>query len=473
MKSILLTLLLCTALPVWAANVSFSQNESVVGQVVELIFTSDKPITQAPDLSSVKKDFRISGQNSRTNMTNINGKISQTYQLSYLLFPKRIGTLTLDNLTLDGEKLNPIQLTVLGAQDTNSTYNQTPPLELQAQVSSGPYYIGQGILYTIRMGDIRQILDGAFEAPIAENASVQLLGQDEVRTVMQQGAPIKIVERKYLITPEQDGVITIQPASFSGMRATHQDRRKSMGDLFEMGLLFDGLMGSGSQEQVFAEATPIQIQIEPKPDNWQGWWLASSEVKLTYEDKIPNDLKVGDTIERIITLSAVGVSAESLPVPQQPNNSEIKVYPSTETRNTVSDKDTIRGQLTLSIVIVPTNGGDITIPAIKIPWFNTKTGKTNTAIIPTKTIMVNDPKLPVQNIQSAPINQQTITMPIEPTDKGPKAIQGQSVMTSSDMWLWLMIGLIGGGLIVGLVAFILSKIQTHKRKKPLPDLYPF
>lgn len=473
MKSILLTLLLCTALPVWAATVSFSKNESVVGQVVELIFTSDKPITQAPDLSSVKKDFRVSGQNTRQNTTIINGKMNQTYELSYHLFPKHIGTIKLDNLTLDGEKLNPVQLTVLGAQDTNTSHSQIPPLELQAQVSSGPYYIGQGILYTIRMGDVQRILDGAFEAPTAKNASVQLLGQDEVHTVMQQGAPIKIVERKYLITPEQDGVITIQPASFSGMRATQQDRRKNMGDLFEMGLLFDGLMGSGAQEQVFAEATPIQIQIEPKPSDWQGWWLASPDIQLTYEDKIPADLKVGDTIERIITLSAIGVRAESLPVPQQLSNSEIKVYPSTETRNTVSDKDTIRGQLTLSIVIVPTNGGDITIPAIKIPWFNTKTGQVDAAIIPAKTIMVNGPKLPVQNIQSAPINQQTITMPIEPTDKGPKAIQGQSVIASQQMWLWLMIGLVGGGLIVGLVAFILSKIKTHKRKKPLPDLYPF
>ena len=472
MKSILVALMLCTAFPVWAANVSFSKNESVVGQVVELIFSSDKPITGAPDLSSVKKDFRVSGQNTRQNTTIINGKMTQTYELSYHLFPKHIGTITLDNLTLDGEKLNPVQLTVLGAQDANGSHKQTPPLELQEQISEGPYYIGQGIVYTIRMGDVRQILDGSFEAPMAENASIQLLGQDEIRTVMQQGSPVKMVERKYLVTPEQSGTITIQPASFTGMRATRPDRRKSMGDLFEMGLLFDGLMGSGAQEQVFAEGEPIQIQIQPKPSNWQGWWLASPDVKLAYEDKIPANLKVGDTIERIITLSAIGVGAESLPIPQQPSNSEIKVYPSTETRNTVSDNNTIRGQLTSSIVIVPTNGGNITIPEIKVPWFNTQTGKTDIAAIPTKNIMVNGPKLPVQNIQPVPVKQ-SIQTPLEPTDKGPKVIQGQSVMTSSDMWLWLIIGLVGGGLIVGLAAFILGKIKTHKRKKPLPDLYPF
>ncbi|MBR6675173.1 MAG: hypothetical protein IKL32_04560, partial [Alphaproteobacteria bacterium] len=109
---------------------------------------------------------------------------------------------------------------------------------------------------------------------------------------------------------------------------------------------------------------------------------------------------------------------------------------------------------------------------INIPWFNKVSGQTENAVIPAKTIMVNGPKLPVQTIQSVP-QQQAVQMSAPQVEKEPKVIQGQSVMTSSDMWLWLIIGLIGGGLIVGLATFILHKINTHKRKKPLPDLYPF
>ena len=473
MKSILLTLMLCTALPVWAANVSFSKNESVVGEVVELIFTSDKPIKQAPDLSAIKKDFHISGQNTRTNMTNINGKTNYEYQISYHLFPKRTGTLTLKDLTLNGEKLNDAQLTVLNTSNTNTSAQSTPPLTLQAQISEGPYYIGQGIVYTVRMGDIRRILDGNFEAPSTDNAKVQLLGQDDVRTVMQQNIPVQMVERKYLITPEQSGTITIHPVSFTGIRSTQQNRRKSVGDMFEMGILFDGLMGMGAQEQVFATTDPITIQVQPKPNNWQGWWLASPDVQLTYDDKIPTDLKVGDTIERTITLSAVGVNAEALPVPTQIGNADIKTYPPNETRHTASDNNTIRGQLTSSVVMVPTNGGQITIPEVKVPWFNTTTQKIETAIIPAKSITVNSPRLTPQTIQTPQKNSEEIKIPFEPTDKGPKTVQGQSVITGPQMWLWLIIGLIGGGLIVGITAFILSKIKTHKRKKPLPDLYPF
>jgi hypothetical protein len=282
-----------------------------------------------------------------------------------------------------------------------------------------------------------------------------------------------MMERKYLSTPEQSGTMTIQPVSFTGIRSTQQNRRKSIGDMFEMGILFDGLMGMGSQEQVFATADPITIQVQPKPNNWQGWWLASPNVQLTYDDKIPTDLKVGDTIERIITLSAVGVNAEALPIPSQTGNADIKTYPPNETRHTAYDDNTIRGELTSSVVMVPTNGGKITIPEVKVSWFNTISQKVETAIIPSKNITVNGPILTSQSIQPSPKSTEEIKIPFEPTDKRPKSIQGQSVMMGPQMWLWLLIGLIGGGLIVGIAALILSKINTHKRKKPLPDLYPF
>ncbi|MBR5130886.1 MAG: BatD family protein [Alphaproteobacteria bacterium] len=467
MKFVLLTFILLTTLPVWAVSVSFSKDNVVIGQVVELIFSSDKKFSQAPDLSSIKNDFHISGQTTRQNTTIVNGKTDTTYELSYNLFPKRVGTLTINGLTLNGQKLNPIQLTVSATEDKNTKTQNLLPLVLQAQVSEGPYYVGQAIVYTVRMGDIRRILDGNFDAPSTEGASVQLLEQDETRTVMQDNKPVQILERKYLITPEQSGKITINPVSFNGIRSIERNKRQSIEDMFEMGILFDGLMGTGSQEQIFASAEPITIQVQPKPSQWQGWWLASPNVQLTYEDKIPVDLKSGDTIERVVTLSAVGVNAEALPVPSQANTPDIKVYPATETRNTVSDNNTIRGILSLSIIMVPTNGGDMTIPAIKVPWFNTITQKSETAIIPEKHIFVNGPKLAQQQIQPTPVK--TAIQPIKETT----VIPNQSIITTPQMWLWLIIGLIGGGLIVGLSIFILSKIRTHKRKKPLPDLYPF
>lgn len=467
MKLFLGILIFFSTIPVWAASVSFSKTHVAIGQSVELIFSSDTPITQAPDLSVLKNDFTISGQSSGQSTTIINGTVNTMHQLTYNLFPKREGTFNIDTLTMSGEKLNPIQLIV----KKNATADMGPTLTMQARVSEGPYYPGQAILYTLRMGDVSRILDGAFETPSAPDATIKQFGQDDIRTVIQQGRPIKMLERKYLIIPEQSGQMKLTPASFIGMRSIPQNRQASIGDLFERGILFDGLMGGGSQEQVFASAEPITLNILPKPSNWTGWWLASPQVTLTYTDNIPTDLKSGSTIERTITLSAKGVPAEALPVPVQPNNADLKVYPSDEVRDTFIDGDTIEGRLSVSVVLMPTNGGHITIPAITIPWFNTRTGQQETAKIEAITLTVNGPRLTHTTPQAT--KPQTVIQQAPKTPTPTNRPLTNSVMTAPQMWLWLIIGIISGGLIVGLAAFILGKIKTHKRKKPLPDLYPF
>ena len=159
--NIILSLLICLmSFPVWAASVSFSKTEVGIGQSVELVFSSDTPITQAPDLSALKADFTVSGQSSGQSTTIINGRVSTSYTVSYTVFPKRNGTFTIDKLMLNGEKLNPVYLKVSEKQIGNATI----PLTMQARVSEGPYYVGQAILYTLRMGDMSRITDGTFDA---------------------------------------------------------------------------------------------------------------------------------------------------------------------------------------------------------------------------------------------------------------------------------------------------------------------
>lgn len=473
MKYLLSAFVLLAALPALSASVSFSKDQAVIGQGVELIFSSDTPIKLAPDLATLQKDFKIAGRSNRQSTSIINGQVSSVHQLIYNVFPKHQGTLTVDGLTLNGEKLNPVQLTVVASQSAqNGQPVSTGALQMQAQVSDGPYYTGSSFVYTVRLGDVSRLLDGGFEPPVVSNAKIDVLGKDSVYPLTQNGQTIQVLQRRYLIIPQQSGEITINPASFVGVRSTSTSQRKSLGDLWDMGLLFDGLSGMGSQEEVFATAKPIQININPKPNNWQGWWLPSSQVTLTYSDNIPTELETGTPIERILTLSAKGVPAEALPVPVQAADTNLKVYPSTQNRHTVTTQNTIEGQLTLNIVMVPTNGGKITIPAITVPWFNITTGQREVVSVPERTITVNGPILPVTSVNTPQPKTQINPLPEARTLS---AIQQPttSVISAPQMWLWLLIGLIGGGVIVGIAAFILAKINTHRKKKPLPDLYPF
>ncbi len=469
MKKLLFGLIMTLTLPAMAdVSASFSKAHIAPGQSVELTFSSDSPIKIMPDLSAVQSDFKIAGQQTGQQTSVINGQVTRLFQVSYNLFPIRTGTFTYDNLMLNGEKVKPITLVVSAESGTL----QNAPLKMIAQVPNDSFYVGQAIPYTIQLGDINMITDGGIEPPVMENAEVKPVGQDEQQTVLHDGLPRKILTRHYVIIPKESGKMTIKPASFIGMRQIPQNRRKTVGELFEMGILFDGLMGGGTQEQVYATAEPLTVSVLPKPTGWQGWWLPASDVTIDVNDTIPQDLKTGSTIERVITLTAKGVSAEALPVPVQPSGTDLKVYAGEETRDTIITDNTIIGRISVSVVIVPTNGGEITIPAIVVPWFNTTMHTRKEAVWPAKTIFVNGPKIEPTVVQ-APVQAEGIQSQPVLTDTAPQSVISQSVMTHQDMWLWLMTGILGGGLIVGLVIFILSKVNAHRKKKPLPDLYPF
>lgn len=469
MKHILFGVLVLTATPVLAdVSAEFSRPHIAPGQSVELTFSSDTPIKTIPDLSALQGDFKIAGQQTGQQTSVINGQVSRSFSVSYNLFPLRTGTFTYDNLTWNGEKIQPITLVV----SAESGEIQNAPLRMVSEVPNESFYIGQAIPYTVRLGDINDIIDGGIEPPSMKNADIKQIGQDEVQTVLDNGVTRRILIRHYVIVPREAGNMVIKPATFMGMRRVPQDRRRTAGELFEMGILFDGLMGGAAQEQIYAGAEPMNIEVLPKPNEWQGWWLPASSVTIDVNDTIPQDLKTGSTIERVITLTAKGVSAEALPVPDQPSGADLKVYAGSETRDTLVVDNTIEGRISISVVVVPTNGGEITIPSIVVPWFDTETRSKKEAVWPAKTIFVHGPRIEPASIEAS-TRSEGIQMPPRAMDTETQLAISQSVMTRQNMWLWLMTGLLGGGLIVGLVIFILSKVQTHRKKKPLPDLYPF
>lgn len=471
MKRFLFLALLTVAMPAGAVQtVSFSKSQIAPGQSVELIFSSDEAIRQEPDLSALKNDFMISGRQVQQLSSMVNGRVSQSYQLIYNVYPKRSGQFEVQGLTLNGQILDPVRLTVT----PTASAQMEPIVTLQQEVSAGPYYTGSGIIYQVKLSDIARIHDGGINPPVLANAKVEQIGSDVVKTVRQENKSIQELRRTYLITPQSSGLLRLEPASFVGVRLTSQTPRRSAGELFEMGLLFDGLMG-GTHEDVFATAEPIDITVLQKPADWQGWWLPSKAVTLTESYRVPDEIKVGEAIERTLTLSAADVVAEALPVPSQDNTPLLKGYAGHETRDTVLTDTGVEGRLSITQVLVPLGGGEITVPAVSVPWFNTQTGKREIARVPARTFKVSgvaaadtavsaaEPKTVVSSLP-----EQGDALPIRQAD-----VIRHSVMTAADMWIWLGIGIVSGALIVGLVVLILHKMNKQKRQKPLPDLYPF
>lgn len=443
-----LSILLCVNVCVAKETISLSRNQVPLGQSVELIFSSDMPMSAVPDLSSLDVDFSVAGSQTQTLSSIVNGNVSQSYQLIYNLLPRRTGTLSINGLTLNGNALPAIQLIVTKGGDTPDSRGA---LKLTRALSKKKIYQGESFVYTMQLFDPIGLTDGEFMPPILDKASVGQLGKDELFTKMMNGRPVQVFQRQYLITPEVAGDFTLKPGQFQGLASVRRSGKKSTADLFEMGLLFDGLMTG--QQRVFAVAEPASIEVLPRPTDWTGWWLPSSGVTLDETYHMPAELNKGSTIERVITLTAKGVMAEDLPQIIQPSTSGLNVYPSPEKRENRHNNDTVTGILTVSMVLVPLKAGELTIPAISVPWFNTVTGKTEVAEVPPRTI--------------------TVAGVVEPTPVVPAPVVMQETDTGYSAWI-LWASLIGGGIMGGIAVFAIKrKERVDKKEKPLPDLYPF
>lgn len=489
-------------------NVSFSPDKIGMNETAELIFSSDEPIKTAPDMNEIALHFRVSGQQMQEMTSIVNGQLARSYQLVFNVRPLKIGKVVLDNLTLNGQKLNAVTLDVV---NTN-TFAGAPvtSVKLQADVQKKQIYVGESFVYKLILYDASKIIDGQLYPPRPHDVDLRPIGKDKVYRGVKDGKTVEIVERSFLVTPKSAGTLVFDPAVFEGTSRETLRAKRMPGELFDMGILFDGMANFGAPITVHSDS--VQVQVLPKPASWNGWWLPSSEVTLTQSFKMPEKIVVGEPIERTLILNAVGVEGEKLPELNQPAGSGFKIYPSVPQRRTDESVDGVSGMQELTIVLIPTVSGTQTIPAIEVPWFDTKTGQKKIAKVPARTIVVEaaagesgtnvkpnessgQGKLPLgvnESVTATPSAQTQSFEPMQSRDQmqspitmatNEKAALAPAVNTEErtprenkhqvNDWVLILAGFLIGMSMAGLIMYFYVKRREAKKKKPLPDLYPF
>ncbi|RUO68947.1 BatD family protein [Idiomarina ramblicola] len=309
--------------------------------------------------SKLLKDFVV-GRTSVSRQTSmINGRLSKQTRFTTVLIPQSAGEYKIPEITIAGVSSEPISLQVLEAGSSQDTEQKVAFLE--AQVDSEQVYLQQPITYVARLFLAADLNKGNLIPPEAENADVQQIGRDEESTQMVNGRRYKVYQRIYQITPSKSGPLTIVGARFDGEVFTQGQR---------------SIFSSFSNTQpVSTIAETIDVEVQPVPDNWQGHWLPSELVSITQSvSPEQENYTVGEPLTISYMLTAVGVKPEQLPEikPNFPNT--VRVYPDGEETDQFTRNGVVISQKTVSFAIVPNQPGPLTVPALRLPWFNTKTG---------------------------------------------------------------------------------------------------
>jgi hypothetical protein len=380
-----------------------------------------------PDLSPLRKDFTILGTSTSQQVQVINGQMSSSTRLSVGLEPKHEGRIEIPALKVGGETTSPLTLTVADQPAATAASQPGSPLYLETEVKPRNVspFVQQEIQYTTRLYYSQPLTGGTLADPDPEHAVVERLGDDEHYQTTVNGQRYQVIERNYAIFPEKSGVFTIPPVSFTGRMATEGSRRSPFGRMDAMMQQFFGHSGSfpgngffsdpfgDPGKRVHARSESVTVDVKPHPASYSGtYWLPGEDLVLhdSWTDH-PPEFKVGEPVTRKITIDAKGLAASHLPDIRIPAIANVQVYPEQPVRDSRTDGTTVYGHSEQSFAFVPQQAGKITLPEIRLPWWDIKANKERVAVLPSWTV---DVQPGVGGTQSAPVTPPPPTVANKP-----------------------------------------------------------
>lgn len=369
-----LVLGLCSPSLMWAKGISVDLDAAQieVGQQVRLTLTYDPKEGQgSPDLSALQTDFAILGTEQAMSYTVMNGQARSIAQWGIVLEPKHTGLITIPSLRIGSLTSAPVQLNVSPTSHASrkQAANQSMPqidlkdaTALNVTVDNTNPFLNQEILYKVSLVTRHRLLDVRYQEPQVEDAILFPIGESQQYQTTREGVVYQVAEQIYAIFPQKSGSLSITPPKLRALR-------------FE-----------NPSQPVTLTGDAVTVQVQPLPKHYaRREWLPSKLVRLreTY-DQPDTELEEGATVVRSIELQAQGLVAQLLPEIPFPDSVDLRTYPEPAERDTRIQQGELWGRVKVKITYVFPRPGMVDLPAIRVPWFNVKTQKTEIAELPAK-----------------------------------------------------------------------------------------
>lgn len=398
--------------------------------------------TDMPDLSALERDWNIVGRpRISKESSNVNGKSTSTTRWEVELLPRRTGEVLIPALSYKGEYSDPIRINV---EDTATTEpEKSEHFFFEVEVSSGTHYVQEQLLYIERMYYTVNHDDASLSEFEVANARVQPLMDPKKHITVVDGQRIGVYERRYAIFPESSGTLVIPGQRFTARVTDRYNRFR------------------GSAETIVSK--PIELTINPIPDSYpQAPWIPASRFVLEEAFSTPpTEWQTGEPVTRTFTLKATGLSSGQVPPVPMAEVQGLRYYPDqTQDDSSISEQGIVT-TITQSVALVPGAPGELVLPEVSIPWWNTLENRVEYATLPEHVITVTPASTTAPTVQTPP----GVT-----EDPAPPA----SNEATADSTLWKMalgISVILNGLLIAAVAWLMLRqprttvVTTSAEKK--------
>ena len=330
--------------------------------------------TVGPDFDVLEGDFEIvsnSGaqRTSRISITNGTRRSEIYIRWQLTLRARRLGNLVIPALVAGNERSAPMTVNV--TQQTAAMQRRTSQyVFFDTAVDVNETYVQAQVLYTVKLFYLESISGDFPEPPVMPDAVVETIEGEKRYDSIINNRRYYVLEKRYGIYPQKSGELIIPRETFAGTR--------SRNSIFAAG------------DRVMAISTPITLNIKPKPASYPDVnWLPAKRLMLTEAwSQLPPAFKVGEPVNRTLTLVVEGVAGSLLPPFDSFEVDGAKTYVDPPTLNEVATDGGIMATQVYTIGVVPTQPGTMTLPAISLPWWNTETDTLEIAEIAATTFKV-------------------------------------------------------------------------------------
>jgi hypothetical protein len=478
----------CTGLYAQSFTASASQTTVPMGEQFQVSYTinTNASAFRAPSFGN----FNVySGPNQSTSMEYVNGNMSQSVSISYILAPKQEGTFTIGpaTITISGGKTltsNSLTITVVKGsaqqstaqngnqqQQTATTGNGTttdPSSQIKQNLfirvvpEKSTAYQGEGIPVTVkvytRLGlqgfqDITfPDYNGFFSQDIVQKGQVSF-----TREVV-NGATFQVATLKQnVIFAQRSGKLKIGEVS---AQCVVQERVKG-----DPNNLFDQFFGTYKKAVYEIKSEPVTINILPLPSSDKPFSGAIGH--YTIKGSLDRtSVKANDAINLSLTVSGEGALKliDSIPLSLPP---DVDHYdPKITDKITVSPSG-VSGSRTFNYLLIPRHEGKYKIPAINFTYFNPAKKTYETSSIPEMNIDVakgdNNSAAVVTN-NGTPVSKEDVK--VLSSDIRYIHTGHMPAYPSDDYFLYSMLFCIGIGTpILGFLGFLFFRrqyVESHK-----------
>ena len=367
---------------------SVDVDEVELGNSVNLTVTisgvgGSVPEPTLPDLS----DFDVYSSGSNRSFSMINGAISSSLDLNYVLVPKRKGVLTIGPIVVSSKgeraKSAAIKISVkeAGTVPQNPRQQARPPASrrtrevedfyVEQSVDNRKPYVGEQVTLSFRFYQAVNLWDQPnLEWPEYNGLTVEDLPPNSRSYQYVNGKKYLVTEIKRALFPITPGKITletprltIKPDDFGST----VDPFKLMGrDFFNRGR--PRVLTAGS----------IQLDVRPLPDKGRPNDFSGAVGRYKISSTIDRDSAgVDEPVTLRIVLSGTG-NIKSLPPVEVPELADFRVYESGKTESINSGNYVISGKKTFELALIPKTSGSFTIPPLTYSFFNPRSGRYET-----------------------------------------------------------------------------------------------